>query len=263
MDTPDLAQLHSVITRYSIEQPLLRSLADFPESMQYLVTSGEQAVDCWSALRSLTTKTGLWPVILGEPIAFNLLIAGFAFDQQQTVPVGTILEAARAIDPHAWLREALAQNDVEGEPWDTTEGEYAIRSVWPDDVLPATTLSLPFDWQTQAPYKTVMVGLVPTRTGWELPAYLRFGSYNACPSPAEHVSVLRRWCTQFDAEIVGVSYEVIELRVGSPPNDRDHALALAYEQFAYCPDIVDQGVGTLDALAATLLHGTVWYFWWD
>ncbi len=31
----------------------------------------------------------------------------------------------------------------------------------------------------------------------------------------------------------------------------------------YCPDIVDQGVGTLDALATVLVSGSVWFFWWD
>ena len=36
-----------------------------------------------------------------------------------------------------------------------------------------------------------------------------------------------------------------------------------YEQFAYCPDIVDQGAGTLEALAAVLVNASVWFFWWD
>ena len=40
-------------------------------------------------------------------------------------------------------------------------------------------------------------------------------------------------------------------------------MELAEEQFAYCPDIVHQGVGTISALASMLLDGTAWYFWWD
>ena len=40
-------------------------------------------------------------------------------------------------------------------------------------------------------------------------------------------------------------------------------MALAREQFVYCPDIVYQGTGTLAGLAAALLEGTTWYFWWD
>jgi len=35
------------------------------------------------------------------------------------------------------------------------------------------------------------------------------------------------------------------------------------EMYSYCPDIIDQGVGTLEALAADLMAGHWWYFWWD
>jgi hypothetical protein len=31
----------------------------------------------------------------------------------------------------------------------------------------------------------------------------------------------------------------------------------------YCEDVVLQGTLTLERLAATLLHGRVWFFWWD
>ena len=38
---------------------------------------------------------------------------------------------------------------------------------------------------------------------------------------------------------------------------------LALEQYAYCNDIVDQGVGTIGALADGLMKSHNWYFWWD
>lgn len=38
---------------------------------------------------------------------------------------------------------------------------------------------------------------------------------------------------------------------------------LAREQFAFCEDIVYQGVGSIPALAKGLEQSTVWYFWWD
>jgi len=40
-------------------------------------------------------------------------------------------------------------------------------------------------------------------------------------------------------------------------------MELAKEQYIFCNDIVDQGVGTVSALAATLLDSNYWYFWWD
>jgi hypothetical protein len=257
------SHLLDMLNRYSTETPLLRSLADTPEQMRYFVTDGGRAIECWRSLRSITNQTGLSPVILGSDKEFGPLVEGLLRNYKRNVDVASILKEANGIDAQAWLREELAKNDVEDEPWDTTEGESALRGEWPEDITPEAMFVLPFDGLKRMPYDKVMIGLIPTPISWHLPAYLRFGAYNSCPSPAEHVSVLRRWCDQFDAEIVGISRDVIEAQVGSPPTDRDRAIALAYEQFAYCPDIVDQGVGTLDALAATLLNGTVWYFWWD
>ena len=60
-----------------------------------------------------------------------------------------------------------------------------------------------------------------------------------------------------------MTHDTIELHVARSPRTRDDALALAYEQYAYCSDIVDQGAGTLEALAAVLVHASVWFFWWD
>ncbi len=71
------------------------------------------------------------------------------------------------------------------------------------------------------------------------------------------------WQQKYKAEIVAATHDVIEMRVGSPPTTRDAALALAREQYAYCSDIVDQGCETLSNLAAALLKGKTWYFWWD
>ena len=41
------------------------------------------------------------------------------------------------------------------------------------------------------------------------------------------------------------------------------ALALARDYYLYAPDIVDQGVGDVETLAAAVRGGNAWYFWWD
>jgi hypothetical protein len=40
-------------------------------------------------------------------------------------------------------------------------------------------------------------------------------------------------------------------------------MELAQEQYDFCPDIVLQGTGTLEPLAATLMASDWWFFWWD
>jgi hypothetical protein len=60
-----------------------------------------------------------------------------------------------------------------------------------------------------------------------------------------------------------MSADTVELDVSCPVVGRERALALAREHFIYCYDIVHQGTGTLDHLAATLSNSGVWFFWWD
>jgi len=177
--------------------------------------------------------------------------------------VATILDDAATINPEEWLRAALQMEDSADGPGDPTEGIFMLHGAWPTDVAPSTAISVPYHWQTREPYPQIVIGLVPTTTSWQLPAYLRFGDYNACPNPAEHASVLKRWEEQYGAEVVSMTHDTIELRVAHPPTTRERAIALAYEQFAYCPDVVDQGVGSVEVLAATLLNGGIWFFWWD
>ena len=73
----------------------------------------------------------------------------------------------------------------------------------------------------------------------------------------------KRWHEQYGAEIVSITHDVMEFTVAKPPQTKGAALALAKEQFVFCPDIVHQGVGDVAALAATLLKSNYWYFWWD
>src|SRR5439155_9001674 len=85
------------------------------------------------------------------------------------------------------------------------------------------------------------LALAPSKTSWQVPAFLRFGNWNACPSPKEHVSIMKRWKELYGAELVGISHDTVEMQVARPPMDRASAMKLAEEQFAYCEDLVYQG----------------------
>ncbi|MCJ2187031.1 DUF4253 domain-containing protein [Novosphingobium beihaiensis] len=113
------------------------------------------------------------------------------------------------------------------------------------------------------PLEKVHVLFIPTQHGWEVPAYLRWGNWNACPPPEYHVAALRQWHDRFGAELVGMTGDRMDVHVASPPASRDAALGTAKEIYRYCPDIVDQGTGTLSALAAAMVSGHWWNFWWD
>lgn len=134
---------------------------------------------------------------------------------------------------------------------------------WPARPHPSMGLSVARSLHTDEPLPKVFIGLAQTDDWTLIPAILRWGGWNSCPHPEYHVAALRAWRDRYGAELVGMSFDTINLRVARRPSTREEALALAREQYVYCPDLIDQGVGTYSALAADLMANDWWYFWWD
>lgn len=211
---------------------------------------GSKALETLSELR--TAGTGV-PVILGSNETFERLVEAMEMNQDESVEA--LIASAREIDIHEWLRERAA-----AEP-DYYEME---ASEWPEDPPPPTTsLIAHCDILTEQPYDEVVITTIPAEESWMVPCYLRIGGWNECPRAEEHAALFKHWYQQHGATVACITDDIIELTVERPADTREEALALARQQFVYCADIVDQGVGSLEALAATLLGGTVWYFWWD
>jgi hypothetical protein len=133
---------------------------------------------------------------------------------------------------------------------------------WPRDPSPWPGLSVATGLNGE-PLAKVHIAIIPTDDWTTVPAYLHWGNWNACPAPEYHVAALRSWHARYGVELVGLSFDVMNLQTAKRPETREVALALAREQYAYCNDIVDQGTDTLSALAATLMVSDWWYFWWD
>ena len=107
--------------------------------------------------------------------------------------------------------------------------------------------------------------LLPTVEGWQIPAYLNFGAWNDCPSPREHVGMLKHWQEAYGADLLGMTDTTIVMHVKRPPRDRESALTLAWEHYVYCQETIgyDFVTNTLEDLAARLLNASMWSFWWD
>lgn len=151
------------------------------------------------------------------------------------------------------------------DPFADAEAQYDAppRGPWPEYVERHEQPISLIDHRTRDLKTEILVGLMPTARPWEIPAYLAFGNWNDCPPPEVHVAFAREWFERFGARIVVNSPDTIEFVVERPVSDRDTALELALTQCGYCGDIVHQGVGTIEALAANLLGARYWYFWWD
>lgn len=74
------------------------------------------------------------------------------------------------------------------------------------------------------------------------------------------VAKLKEWNARRPFEIVGAGMDWMEARFAGRPADM---ASFAEEVYRFCPDVVDQGTGTTEALAAEMERTNTLYLWWD
>ena len=79
-------------------------------------------------------------------------------------------------------------------------------------------------------------------------------------SPEQVIAKLKAWDATFGLRYVGVGFDWVEARFKRQPDDM---AACAAEVYAFCPDVVDQGTDTVEALAAEMKADNTLYLWWD
>jgi len=230
---------------------------------EHITVPGEHALAEWQQLKDAGRG---WPVVVGgdedlERIADQFSmgdpnVAGVSLPEMSVRPPSQILEAANNIRfPNDLLK------------WPGAYQPEDLRSPlgeWPTKVdAGGPGLSVARDLVSGRFHEKVHILVLPTKNGWEVPAYLRWGDWNACPPPEYHVAALHDWHNRFGADLVGINGDTMNVKVQNGPKDREKALALARDMYGYSPDIVDQGVGSIAALAAELMASPWWYLWWD
>jgi len=252
----DMAALSQTLKDAGIDTASLANLFKRDgQNIYALTTHGSKAVALWERLRAVVDKTGRWPVIVGDSNTADQLAEHVeAADAKKP---SELIAAAEKIDAVEWFKKTAKDRKYD-EP-----GANLETGKWDSSATPMTDFQIPKDILKQTPHPSVTVALLPTTNPWEVPAWLNYGGWNECPVPEVQVAVLKRWHGQYGAEVVGVAWDIMELRATKPPDSRDKALALAREQFIFCEDIVTQGVNSVEALAQSLLNGKIWYFWWD
>jgi hypothetical protein len=70
----------------------------------------------------------------------------------------------------------------------------------------------------------------------------------------------RQWKKQYGLKLRGAGHDWLEAEFVKPPRDWKQ---FAEEVYAFCPDVVDQGTGTAEALATEMQKSGTVYLWWD
>lgn len=218
---------------------------------------GENAIQIWERLAEMTDGFDYWPILLGDEETADSILLFAGDDSDESLPSPEqILDDAKDIDFTTWLEEQTAfvtdssgQLPTDGQTYPASGADH--RYMTPRDISSGAFLD------------TVVIAIVPAANSWESAAFLKWGCWNAVPCPEEHVAVMREWNERYGAEVVAMSSDIVEMRVARPPTDWDSALQLAYEQYVYDSDIVNQGTGSIERLAPYLVGSSGWSFWWD
>jgi hypothetical protein len=211
------------------------------------VAPGSDAGALWLGHRSRFGQTGLWPVLVDD--AF--------WEAVELEPFGATPSFAGT---KALLRQLVAvHTEPDGAEGPASDADLVVRGPVPeavvDDRRPEQVIN------SSEEHTTLL--LVPARAGWVVPELLGWdGAVNHLVHGREHTAVLGRWAGLFGAELFGLTRDVLQLLITRPPADERGRLQAAAEIYAYCPDTVDQGVETLEALTQ-MSGGRAWWLWWD
>jgi hypothetical protein len=216
--------------------------------------AGSDAIRVLHELRSKYATTGRYPFIIGDDDELERLQESAELNEQDPAD---IIETSHRTSIAEWIVRRRKEREEDGFTCEEFFGE------WPSEITEKGSIGLHRDILTGNVKTEVYLGLVMINQPWQLPAILRYGAWNDCPDAAIHCAFHREWQARFGAEITGMSGDVVECIVAHPPSDRDSAMGLAWEQYWYCADIVEQGCESIANLAATLLNSPYWYFWWD
>jgi len=74
------------------------------------------------------------------------------------------------------------------------------------------------------------------------------------------ISRLQEWNKQYPFTIVGADLDWVEAVFVKPPRDMQ---SFAKEVYEFCPDVVDQGTGTVDVLEKEMKESGTFFLWWD
>lgn len=209
---------------------------------------GERAITQWRTLRRVFDRTGLWPVLITPTVWHRIGPDNGALED------AALLSAP--LDGAGWLADEARRREAEDE---FTPPRAAIADE------PADGMSWWNEWAAfmgpDHEYDTV--ALVSSPAPWYVPGLLQWsGAANYDVAGPAHAAVLRRWFGRWGAELVSLEDESMTLRVEHPPAAGPDALQAAFEMYLYCPDSVEQGADSVDALAR-MTNRRLWYLWWD
>lgn len=233
---------------------------DIPIS--FAIVPGDQAIELLHGLHK--ERQNQHAFILGNAEQFEQSFV--SFDDMPSAD--EMLTSSQVLTIESWqAREAeyFKKLIADHPEWGDLENTGPERGEWPDGYGPQTGFTGHIDILSGDYKEQVFIGLspAPVTNWWETAAHMKFGGWNDCPPADVHVMLHKTWAEKYGARLMTMSFDTIELAIEKPIVNKEEALEVAGLQYKYCNDGIDQGAGTLENLAASLVGATSWFFWWD
>jgi len=209
-----------------------------------------RALSEWQAHRKNLRLSGLYPLIVTEE----------AIERLQELENGVVTPEFRT-DGEKWLESRKLDVEAMMEE-DSIDGEVIRGEFTPSEDARPTEPQLLYDMNTGRE-QALAILLVPCGSGAEAMEVIGYGGWNDCPNPAAHGAMMRRWFDRYGAEPVALGPDTVECIVARPPTTESDCMDLAWEQYMYCADVVEQGCDTVGVLAGLVQRNQWWFFWWD
>ncbi|MHB1002075.1 MAG: phosphotriesterase family protein [Armatimonadota bacterium] len=105
-----------------------------------------------------------------------------------------------------------------------------------------------------------MVGVIRSDDEFDILKIKQTNGWNYDISPDDIVEKIREWNMSYPLTILGADYDWVEILFDEVPSDIN---AFAAEVYEICPDAVDQGTETVEALAESISESGILFMWWD
>jgi hypothetical protein len=105
-----------------------------------------------------------------------------------------------------------------------------------------------------------LVGILKTTDKFEILKIIETDGINHDLENDSLIHIIKKLDSTYDLELIGAGGDWCEFIIHKEPSNYQK---FAEEIYEICPDIVDQGTGSVEALAAEMKRTKRLYFWWD
>lgn len=108
--------------------------------------------------------------------------------------------------------------------------------------------------------KQDLIGVIHSDDEFDILRIKQTNGWNYDLGPDDIISKIVEWSSRYPLTILGADFDWVEILFDDVPVD---ITEFANEVYEFCPDVVDQGTETLEALIESVKDSGILFLWWD